>query len=168
MMPMNTLFSEEEQTVRKWWLRIFLFQTAFADFSMFYKFPYGAPAVQYSPFAKAFFLAVFVITQLGVGYAIYHCAYKKQGTKVLTAVLVSTCLGFVFFGLQTIGTFISITTGKTVLLSLFGNDHSITDRLLTILSWIISFVYFSFVLRMRRINRARKEAKTVTATENIA
>jgi hypothetical protein len=88
--------NEDDQKMRAYWAKFLWGMTAFnmvttAFFQTRFDFSMGAfsPAFRYGQ------LAVMLIVMPLVAYFLYHCAYKKMGTKFLTFCLVVTLLNFV-------------------------------------------------------------------------
>jgi hypothetical protein len=168
---MSAVFSEQEQTVRKWWLRILLFQATLMLFSSVYRFPFPESVdIHGAPLNMPFYLSLIenFLVCLGVlfawCYGSYYCAYQRQGTKLLTLSLVFKWVRFITLGYIILAVLSSIATGNRTLFSLFSTDCSIGEYMIALLGVAILFPDYIFTVRLRRINRARKETLPIETT----
>lgn len=82
--------SEEQNNIRKNWLRaLAALLTMNFVFSIFF-LPKDPAYVLMPPMAKMIAALMNTLVPLGFNYIVYHCAYKKMGTKLLTFLLIVT------------------------------------------------------------------------------
>jgi hypothetical protein len=91
-------FTAEEQSVRKKWLTLFKFSVAFA----FFPSMLVAVALCFTnPIYLLWYIPLLVIIFFVFHYSLYHCAYKHQGTTVLT-------IDIIFFIIFAVWSFLAI------------------------------------------------------------
>lgn len=153
---MNIVFSEQEQSIRKWWLRFFFAQFLLNIASYAYKFLFTEASKTYtSSFILGNLISYLIVLGLFT-YGLYHYGYKKQGTKFLTIALISLWISILLVAVLTLGSLVSIALRKPILLSLFGNDHTFYEHLLSLISYVLIFPYYIYTVRLRRINKQKK------------
>lgn len=82
--------NEEQNSIRKNWLRTLVALLAMNFvFSIFF-LPRDPAYVLMPPVAKMAAALMNALVPLGFNYIVYHCAYKKRGTKLLTFLLILT------------------------------------------------------------------------------
>jgi hypothetical protein len=145
---MTTIFSEKEQNIRKWWLRIFLFLYAYSLF-MFIAIPENHVLAGY--------LGLFI--DLLMKIAVYHFGYQKMGTRWLTTFISFSLTGLAFLFLLALGSTISKQTILyQVASAVWTNTHKI-GLVRSIIGYVLGLLFLLANIQLRKINKMRKPPK---------
>ena len=155
---MNVSFLEQEHLIRTRWLRVFIATILINLGCAACKAPYLLPA-NLDPSMRPFFnviLGISLCLGMAFNYALFHFAYKKRGTKLLTFSLGLSWVSIITIIVLTLGTLLSIALRRPVEFSLFYNTHSLVERIFTLASHLFGLVFYLFSVRLRRLNKANK------------
>ncbi len=156
-------FSEQEQTVRKWWLRVFICQTIFSFISYSYHLLDSMPTLWES--TTSLMTLIFAIGALvsGWGYWIYYSAYKKRGTRILTFLIALAWVLFIVVGIKTLITTVFLLMEKGGPSFTLPSASVMGGYLLTVTGWIIGFPYYLLNVRLRKVNRLHQKIQSQIA-----
>lgn len=143
---MNTIFSEKEQNIRKWWLRIFLFICLYSCF-MFVRTPMNHVPSGYIGFA---------IDLLLFKFAIYYFGYRKMGTRWLTAMIWLSCMGLLFLSSFFIAAAVSNNVIAHAVVDSFCATTAHIGIVLSVISHLTGLTFLYANIRLRKINKTHK------------
>ena len=86
--------NENDKKIRKQWLIVLILSITIPIVKILLQMRYD-PLFAMFPRAQYASAALSLLAQIGFGYIVYYCAYKKPGTKILTFCLVMTAISLV-------------------------------------------------------------------------
>ena len=145
---MHTIFSDKEQTIRRWWLRIFLFSSVYSCFT-FIATPENHVLVGYLALGIDFLMKI----------AIYYFGFLRKGTRWLTTSIGLSAFGFSFLFLLLLGALIGNGNFIATIASGFWASTLKIGLVRFMIGNLIAVAYFYANIQLRKMNKIRKPQK---------